>query len=343
MRTALAHGCEPGVLTDWLWPGARTWTTDVDRGLGEAQRKTLAAASGADADAIARASLAPLATRIAGATPPHHGPWPWILTLGARGAKRSGGSQLCPACLADDGTPYYRIHWRLAWHTACEHHDVGLHDRCPACAKPLAPHRLGPEAGNLARCATCGFDLRAAPAKPYLKDALALQRSADAVAATGHGEFLGTETTTGVWLESTSFLARLVRRAARSPTRGLERLLDAAGCSDMRPAIQRPGTSIERLGVDERAMILKAAQHLIGLGADGLRRAVEAAGLTRQAWCERRCTVPEPLARIATALPESVSAGPKRRADQQRSGPRPRHEVRQMMARLERVAGLAPG
>lgn len=32
MRAALAHGCAPAVLTHWLWPGSRIWTTDVDRG-----------------------------------------------------------------------------------------------------------------------------------------------------------------------------------------------------------------------------------------------------------------------------------------------------------------------
>ena len=327
------------MLTDWLWPGARTWTTDVDRGMTEGQAKALATASGIDAETIGRASLAPLAARIVDGAPPQQGPWPWILTLGTRGVKRSGGSQFCPACLAEDARPYYRVQWRLAWHTACEHHQVGLLDRCPWCAEPLAPHRLRADARHVAWCATCGFDLREAPTKPYLEGALTLQHLADAVAVTGHGEYLGMATSAGVWLASASFLARLVRRAARTRTRGLERLLDAARCSTVQPGGQKAGSSIERLGVEERAAVIDAAGRLMGLGPKGLRRAVEEAGLTRQGWCEQGDTVPEPLARAVPTLPESAAAGAKR-PRRRRSGPRPRHEVRQMMARLERVAGL---
>ncbi len=98
----------------------------------EDQCRALATASGIDAGAIDGASLAPLAARIGkdAATPPL-GRWPWVLTLGTRGVRRSGGSQFGPACLAEDAKPYLRMEWRLAWHTACEHHRAGLHDRCP--------------------------------------------------------------------------------------------------------------------------------------------------------------------------------------------------------------------
>ena len=37
VRASLTHGCEPSMLTDWLWPGARIWTTDVDRGVSAEQ------------------------------------------------------------------------------------------------------------------------------------------------------------------------------------------------------------------------------------------------------------------------------------------------------------------
>ena len=340
VRASLAHGCEPSTLTDWLWPGARTWTTDVDRGVTEDQCRALARASGIDAEAIEGASLAPLAARITDDATPPPGRWPWVLTLGARGVRRSGGSQLCPACLAEDAKPYLRIEWRLAWHTACEHHRTGLHDRCPECASALSPHRLGADAGHIARCATCGFDLREAALRPFAESALALQHRADAVAVSGHGACLGTEASASAWLASASFLARLVRRAARTPTRALERLLETAGCAAPQIRGQGAGTSIEGLGVEERSAVLNAVERLMGLGAEGLRDAVQEAELTQQGWCEQGETVPEPLARAVPTLPESRVAGAKGPRRSRGRGPRARHEVRQMMKRLERSAGI---
>ena len=340
MRASLAHGCAPAVLTGWLWPGARAWTTDVDRGVTDEQRGTLARASGIDADAIASASLAGVMTKVHDRAPPPQGRWPWILTLGARGARRSGGTQFCPACLGDDLTPFYRMQWRLAWHTACEHHRVQLLDRCPSCDAALSLHRLGPDARHLGGCATCGADLRGAGAKPCAEGALRLQRAADAVASAGAGEWLGTPANAAAWLASAAYLVRLVRRASRAPTGGLERLLAAAGCEPVHVAGHGAGASIEQMGVEDRTAVLNAVARLMALGATGLQCAAETSGLTRQGWCERGDTVPEPLAGMVGDLPDSASAGAKRPRRRRRSGPRPRHEVRQMMARLERAARL---
>ena len=328
------------MLAGWLWPGLRIWTTDVDRGLADAERRSLAAASGIDAEAIALASLAPIAARIFDGAAPRHGHWPWILTLGARGAKRSAGTQYCPACLGEDETPHYRVQWRLAWHTACEHHRTRLLERCAQCGEPLAPHRLEPDAGHIARCAACGADLRDASTMPCAEAALRLQRSADAVGNAGHGEWLGTPTSAAQWLAAAAFLARLARRAARSPTQGLDRLLAAAQCEAVGARSPGAGTSIERLGVEERAAVLDAVARLMALGDTGLTKAAASSGLTRQGWCERGDTVPGPLANVTGALPESASAGAKRPRRRRPRGPRPRHEVRQMMARLERTAKI---
>lgn len=94
------------------------------------------------------------------------------------------------------------------------------------------------------------------------------------------------------------------------------------------------------MSVEDRAAVLEAVGHLMALGASGLREAVEGSGPTRQGWCERGDSVPAPLANIADGLPESANAGSKNPRKRRGRGPRPRHEVRQMMARLERAAGL---
>ena len=170
--------------------------------------------------------------------------------------------------------------------------------------------------------------------------ALTLQRSADAVASAGEGEWLGTPTSPAAWLASAAFLARLVRRATRAPTRALKELLATAGCDAVRAGGRGAGTPIEQMSVEDRASVLDAVARLMALGPAGVRGALKTSGLTREGRCERGDTLPEPLASIGAGLPESASAGAKYRRRRRRSGPRPRHEVRQMMVRLERTAGL---
>ena len=187
------------------------------------------------------------------------------------------------------------------------------------------------------------MDLREAQGKPCREKALALQSAADEVVRGGEGDCLGTWTTAGTWLASAAFLARLVGRAARVQTLGLKRLLAAAGCEPLRRGHQRGGTGIEQLGVEERAALLDAVHRLMALGEVGLHEALKTSGLTREGWCERGETEAAPLARFGAALPESVHGGSKQQRRGRRSGPRPRHEVRQMMTRLERTAGLRSG
>ena len=66
--------------------------------------------------------------------------------------------QFCPACLAEDETPYFRRGWSLATRVSCFRHGCRLRDRCPSCGQGLAPFsqkRLVPHQ----ICAWCGAAL----------------------------------------------------------------------------------------------------------------------------------------------------------------------------------------
>jgi len=66
--------------------------------------------------------------------------------------------QFCPACLAEDETPYFRRGWSLATRVSCFRHGCRLRDRCPSCGQGLAPFsqkRLVPHQ----ICASCGAAL----------------------------------------------------------------------------------------------------------------------------------------------------------------------------------------
>lgn len=97
----------------------------------------------------------------------------WILPVKSYHRTRTGhGQQFCPHCLAKDAEPYFRKRWRVAFYTWCTQHKIMLHDRCPACSSPVVFHRqeLGKpkeiDAGSMALCHACGFDLRYASAVP---------------------------------------------------------------------------------------------------------------------------------------------------------------------------------
>ncbi|MBE0506979.1 MAG: TniQ family protein [Marinospirillum sp.] len=74
------------------------------------------------------------------------------------------GIQYCPACLAADETPYFRLAWRLSLYTFCPKHRILMADRCHKCGAPVAFHRaeLGKPnilAGQLDHCWQCDAKL----------------------------------------------------------------------------------------------------------------------------------------------------------------------------------------
>lgn len=62
---------------------------------------------------------------------------------------------ICPKCLTESQTPYYRKQWRLSYTTVCESHQQQLIDRCPRCSKQFyacSLHLLTPGSLNCDRC-----------------------------------------------------------------------------------------------------------------------------------------------------------------------------------------------
>ena len=338
---ALAQGCTPTTLTSTLWRGWRCWTTDADRGIPRERLPALCSASGVVAEAIAAAALGPIACRVVGRDSKAQSAWAWIVARGRPGTG-APATPYCPACLRGDSRPHYRIGWRLAWHTGCAEHGVTLAERCPYCAKAQQLRHLPAQARDAAMCASCGRDLRDAVARPCLADALAFQQAGDEVARADRGPVFGEEADAAGWFATADFLSGLVRRASRSPTIGLTRLLLAAGILPALRLETAPGRRIERLGVGDRANVLAAVWNLMKLDRQALHSAATAAHISRQGWLGDRQTMPDVLRRAMPALP--VRPVSRRRPARSRpAGPRPRHEVRQMVRRLERILDRTAG
>ena len=336
IRAALTHGCSPGELTGWISLGWRAWMADVDRGVAEDRLPALAGHAGIEADAFRQAALVPIAARIEGGLPDTRRAWAWILTRGPVTAKREGTAQFCSECLAGDRAPYYRLAWRLAWHTACPIHGVSLADRCPECGSAVLPHRLDERAPHAATCAACRADLRRGEMAPLNTDALAFQEMADRAVQAGEAACLGERVGTRIWFETADFFASLLRRAARQPTQSLTaflKLLEVEPPSFVAPV---PGARIERLGCRDRKPILKGVWRIVSTEHGRFQDAVSESGISRQGLCEKGQRIPQVVAGLIQKLPENGRATYTQRPGRRR-GPRSRNEVLRMMRRLERT------
>lgn len=340
MRTALAQGCEPLVLTGEVWPGWRIWTLDLDRCRDATHLTALAGVSGIPLDALRRASLADVARAIHGCSPPGRAVWPWILTLGSRNRRRRGGLQYCAACLRDDTRPYYRMQWRFAWHTACGIHGCELRDRCPGCAAALEPNRLSARDRDLGVCARCKADLHDPPARPLLSQrSLLLQRDADRVVLDGVGLWGETVLTASEWFALARYFVSMLRRAGMVSSSALTAMTQTLlGGSDVPPPTAT-GLALELLEVEERARLLACAWTLMQAGPDGLRLAAAAAGASATTFREPTRTLPPCIEVVAAGLPAGAVVHGKHQGVP--SGrPRSPLAVRRMWARFRRKHGL---
>lgn len=128
-RLALAHGLSPRHFGECLGVGAGAWSMRLHPALPEFVLNLLHHQTGVGRDRIAAMTIGAEKWR------------PLLLPFRRARADRTGATwlQFCPACLADDETPYFRRSWRRASVISCRRHRCGLLDRCPACGQGLAP------------------------------------------------------------------------------------------------------------------------------------------------------------------------------------------------------------
>lgn len=287
VRAALAQGADPLVLAGHLWPKWRAWTIDLDRGINDERMNTLTHQSGIEAHKLRAASLLPIALMTGLEQEVASGIWHWILALGSRNRKRRGGLQYCSLCLAEDVRPYYRLHWRLAWHTCCAVHKIGLCDRCCHCQFPIEPNRLT-AAAAMSSCSNCRGDIRHGSALPAANAALAFQECADRVALTGAGSFGNHQLEAKEWFHLARYFLMLLRCTARNQVSSLGKCLACLdpGVSGLRPPVT--GLGLEMLPPLERSKFLGSVGALIQVGPEKLLNSVLAKSMNdtslRQGW-----------------------------------------------------------
>ncbi|MNJ37196.1 hypothetical protein D3C77_320050 [compost metagenome] len=298
VRVALAHGCNPNTLTEVLWPGSRAWTHDLDRGFVSERLTVLSHASGITENALQAATLAP----VAGLVSPSRkgsGIWPWVLVLGCRNRLHAGGLQCCPSCFVQ-GIPYYRIQWRLAWHTACPLHHTLLIDRCSKCLTSLQPGLLQP--GDwLPQCHACKVSLTAGQPDQEMVNALAFQSHVDhLVAHLGH--YGDVPICLAEWLHVARALLSLVRAASHQKSHVL---MDFCGSFGVEASALRPtslGLPFEYLSTAERARLLAAVWSIMRVGPERFVAEARRVALPSSALSFSPGTAPNCLVELASSL-----------------------------------------
>jgi hypothetical protein len=189
----------------------------------------------------------------------------WVLVLQMYHRKRMGfGLQFCPACLAEDATPYFRKRWRVALNTVCSRHKTMLLDRCPSCSAAIAVHRLDfnqpnmMDKGSVSFCHRCGFDLcTAAVAEPIAYNSLASEVMAGAAGNVNAGP-------NGRWsIDSYAVLHQLCRlMTARYQHVGLRTfVLQQIGAQDT--SLSQGHISFEMRPIAERHHLLQLTAWLL--------------------------------------------------------------------------------
>ncbi len=170
-RLAHAHLMKTYTFGKLLFPAASLWNRDLDKIAPETVFQTLAGCTATPLHRIRETGL----RRYEGRLYLRHnanGNTNWILPLGIyHRTHRQFGLLFCPTCLRKDGDiPYFRTHWRLAMAHICLKCGVYLHEKCPACERPITFFRveLGRKSAEpdmpISRCFHCRFDLTTAPA-----------------------------------------------------------------------------------------------------------------------------------------------------------------------------------
>ncbi|HHH9110673.1 TPA: TniQ family protein, partial [Pseudomonas aeruginosa] len=277
IRCSLCHACDPLEIAQLLWPARRIWTRDCDLGVCGFSLAALANLAGFREESLREATLEPVC-RLLGNGLPKAGITPWVLSQGGRNVSRAGGLQYCPLCFMGP-RPYYKMQWRLAWHTCCPEHGVQLRDRCPHCQAILSPHRLGYQAIDLRRCHQCHGLLCEAEPKLPSAGAEELELFADSVVRGRSFGFGGLRLSPEDWFALIRGLHRLVRALLghrTGPARAFLELLDVD--LDALPDVSL-GLPLESLPVSDRVTYLSAVNSILKAGAARFSTAAESTHL----------------------------------------------------------------
>ena len=163
---------------------------------------------------------------------------------------------------------------------------------------------------------------------------------ADHVVLQGQGQYLGQIIDAHHWFELASFFASRIRRASRSENEILADFLQQLGVKLPEGLPVIVGAGIEMLRTHDRQKLFESLHPLMMASKERFELALKESGIALQTFCEKGEVLPKLLIEITSALPDKSRVRTSRTV-RKLTGPRPRHEVMKMMARLQRKLEMA--
>ena len=301
LRCALAQGCEPSTLTADVRPGSRFWCFDTDRELSNEWLLALHKLTGLPVDVLEASTLMPLQQKMTGKAHFPKGVAAWFLCLGTRNRRRCGGLQYCPECFRDQA-PHYLVQHRLAWHTACPIHSVGLLDHCECCHAPLCPQLIIPPETTLSRCHRCGYELKLAAPGIAVENAVKFQNATDDLFSGRLHSYGGRLLMLTEWLSLARWMLAVLRAAARAHGPRTERFFCEMGVRFDGMPPPKIGLPFEYLSPGDRASFLANVWNMIQVGPDRLINLAKDMDVRPSLLLPRTTSIPASLYELTSVL-----------------------------------------
>lgn len=337
VRTSFALGCSVLDIVAQVWPGWRVWATDIDRNMPLDRLPQLSRYSGISVEELLQATLHGHTSPIIGYSSAPVSTHPWILSTGSRNLIRSGGLQYCPTCLDTDEVPYFKIHWRFAWHTVCIKHECLLLDRCGHCHSAIQPHRKTSNSKDITLCSVCDkslcFDKR--NTKTKIGEESLFQIAADRYLKGESAMCFGQEVALPEWFSVSKVLYRWLCKIDQTDAGGLRRVLTNLGVSIPENRVITHHESLEKLLLADRVKVFSYVWKILELDQIKLIEMMKQEGVSRQHLIDKRSNVPSCIDEIGMQLSD-ITRAPRKISSVRRSVPRPKYEVQKMMKSLVR-------
>lgn len=305
IRIAVAHGCDPISLSNYLWGNWRCWTIDIDRGIPKKHLETLSFFTCIPSKNINLTSLSYAIKAFTGTNQLTHAYCPFVIPLGSSNRKRHSGFQFCPQCLKEDTNPYYRIHWRIAWNVCCLTHHCLLLDKCPCCNELVEPHLINVQTQNMNYCVHCNFDLSRAITSKTSPALELIQNEAIKTVNDGQNNWSTYTVSSTHWFKLLRYFISLLRKARKYPSSNLSKYIRNLGINSN--LIDRPktGLAFELLPINERIQFLEAAGLMMKLAADTFEKPCFEFQLTQRTFLINKQLPPFPINSLIQSIPQS--------------------------------------
>lgn len=274
----------------------RTRRADPDFGENEAELNFVAHLHQSSKATVKCMTLKALEGRLASPLKARSHP-AWWLSAGYGLRDREHGSMFCPQCLGTDTVPYFRLNWRLGFITDCQVHRIRLLDHCNSCQRPPWPAGCGSR-GQVHRgftsfrfCWRCGNDYSEA-------------KSEVSEGYIGFDSWLCKESFALGNQITDAFEAYVaLRTVCRLFLRGSGRRAISNSESKWSEVLQRlsPETNaqhLERLSVDDRSILLMAANKILENWPTSFISFTKEAGISKRHFDGMHETLPDWFSKV---------------------------------------------